>query len=132
MFLGRPASISPAELDTKFPMPEEFPTDENGIARKDCRQIRRSFCLRYAEPGGLVSTCRYMMARDLAWPILEASSRARPITYSEALALDLILRTAEVPTKYYPTLGQLEFPTPGRRLKEWTITCFRPLCKTLW
>jgi hypothetical protein len=38
MFLGRPAGISPAEFDTKFPMPEDFPTDENGVVQKDCRQ----------------------------------------------------------------------------------------------
>ncbi|KAF9779278.1 fungal-specific transcription factor domain-containing protein [Thelephora terrestris] len=110
MFLGRPASISPAELDTRFPAPEEFPTDENGIVQKD-----------YA-------TCRYMMARELAWPILEANSRAKPMTYSETLALDLRLRTVDVPTKYYPTPGELEFPTPSRRLKEWGLMCFRPIC----
>jgi hypothetical protein len=39
MFLGRPASISPAELDTKFPTPEEFPVDENGVVQKDCKQF---------------------------------------------------------------------------------------------
>jgi len=38
MFSGRPGSISPEEIDTKFPMPEEFPTDENGVVQKDCRQ----------------------------------------------------------------------------------------------
>ena len=71
------------------------------------------------------------MARDIAWPVLEVYSRAKPMTYSEILALDQILRTADVPTKYYPTASELEFPRPGRRLKEWVLTCFRPLCKVL-
>lgn len=53
------------------------------------------------------------------------------MTYPEALALDLILRTVDLPTKYYPTAGELEVPTPGRRLKEWTVTSVRPLGKTL-
>ena len=39
MFLVKPPSIYPAELDTKFPAPEDFPTDENGNIQKDCRQI---------------------------------------------------------------------------------------------
>lgn len=51
------------------------------------------------------------------------------MTYSDTLALDQILRNADIPSKYYPAVGELEFPTPGRRLKEWTLTCFRPLCK---
>ncbi|KAF9646492.1 hypothetical protein BDM02DRAFT_3270921 [Thelephora ganbajun] len=110
MFLGRPASISPAEFDTKFPAQEDFPTDENGVVQKD------------------FATWRYMVARDMAWPLLEAGSKARSMTYSEALALDLILRTADIPAKYYPTVCEMEVPTPGRRLKEWTLTCFRPLC----
>lgn len=129
MFLGRPASISPAELDTRFPSPENFPTDENGIVQKDCRKST-SILVRFAlNLCGLVATCRYTMARDVAWPLLEANSRAKPITYSETLALDLILRTADIPTKYYPTADEQGFPSPGRRLKEWTLTCFRPLCK---
>lgn len=53
------------------------------------------------------------------------------MTYTEALALDQILRTADLPTKYYPTAAELETPTPGRRLKEWTLTSLRPLGKTL-
>ena len=53
------------------------------------------------------------------------------MTYSEALALDLILRTTDLPAKYYPTASELEVPTPGRRLKEWTLTSMRPLCETL-
>ena len=53
------------------------------------------------------------------------------MTYSEALALDQILRTIDLPTKYYPTAAELEVPTPGRRLKEWTLTTLRPLGKTL-
>lgn len=110
MFLGKPGSISPAELDTRFPAPEEFPTDENGIIQKD------------------FATCRYILARDVAWPLLETVSRAKIMTYSDTLALDLILRTTDIPTKYYPTPSELEYPTPGRRLKEWTLTCFRPLC----
>jgi len=53
------------------------------------------------------------------------------MSYSEALALDLILRMTDLPAKYYPTAGELEVPTPGRRLKEWTLTSMRPLGKTL-
>ena len=49
------------------------------------------------------------------------------MTYSGALALDLNLRTVDLPMKYYPTPSELEVPTPGRRLKEWSVTCFRPL-----
>lgn len=71
-----------------------------------------------------------MVARDIAWPLLEAGSKAKPMTYSEALALDLILRTADLPIKYYPTAGELDVPTPGRRLKEWTFTCMRPIGET--
>ena len=78
----------------------------------------------------LVATWRYTVARDVAWPLLEAGSKAKPITYSEALTLDQILRTVDLPTKYYPTAAELEVPTPGRRLKEWTLTTFRPLGKT--
>jgi len=43
MFLGRPASISPAELDTEFPAPEDFPTDESGVVQKDCGQFKACF-----------------------------------------------------------------------------------------
>ena len=53
------------------------------------------------------------------------------MTYLEALALDLILRTVDLPTKYYPTAGELGVPTPGRRLKEWTLTSVRPLGENL-
>lgn len=53
------------------------------------------------------------------------------MTYSEALVLDQILRTVDLPTKYYPTVAEMEVPTPGRRLKEWTMTSIRPLGKTL-
>jgi len=52
MFLGRPPSISPAELDTEFPTPEDFPTDENGIVQKDCRKFNVYFGLQPAEPVG--------------------------------------------------------------------------------
>ena len=51
------------------------------------------------------------------------------MTYTEALALDLSLRTADLPMKYFPTPSELEVPTPGCRLKEWSVTCFRPLGK---
>ena len=49
MFLGRPGSISPAELDTEFPRPEEFPTDESGVVQKDCRQFNARFELKPAK-----------------------------------------------------------------------------------
>lgn len=71
-----------------------------------------------------------MVAKVMIWPLLEAGSKAKPMTYSEALALDQILRTADLPMKYYPTAAELETPTPGRRLKEWTSTSIRPLGKT--
>lgn len=129
MFQERPASISPAEFSTRFPAPENFPTDENGIVQKDCRGFTSVLVYVPLNLWGPVATCRYMMARDVAWPLLEAASRAKPTTYSETLALDLVLRNADIPSKYYPTAGEQEFPTPGRRLKEWTLTCFRPLCK---
>lgn len=45
MSLGNPASISPVELDTEFPTPEDFPTDENGIVQKDCREFYTCFDL---------------------------------------------------------------------------------------
>ena len=80
---------------------------------------------------GLDETWKYEVARDIAWPLLEAGSKAKPMTYSEALALDLILRTTNLPAKYYPTAGELDAPTPGRRLKEWTLTSMRPLGKIL-
>jgi len=70
-----------------------------------------------------------MVARDVAWPLLAASSKAKEMTYSEALVLDQILRTVDLPTKYYPTTAELEVPTPGRRIKEWTLTTLRPLGK---
>jgi hypothetical protein len=53
------------------------------------------------------------------------------MTYLEALALDQILRAVDLPAKYYPTAAELEVPTPGRRLKEWTLTSIRPLGKSL-
>ena len=51
------------------------------------------------------------------------------MTYSEALVLDQILRTVDLPPKYYPTAAELEVPTPGRRLREWNLTTLRPLGK---
>ena len=50
MFHGRPASISPAELDTEFPIPEDFPTDENAVVQKDCRQTQRRSGPQAADP----------------------------------------------------------------------------------
>jgi hypothetical protein len=49
MFQGRPASISPAELDTRFPSQESFPTDENGIVQKDCGEFHLGFGLFHTE-----------------------------------------------------------------------------------
>ena len=80
---------------------------------------------------GIVATWRYAVAQDIAWPLLEAGNKAKQMTYSEALALDQILRTADLPTKYYPTATELEVPTSGRRLKEWSLTSIRPLGRTL-
>lgn len=53
MFLGRPASISPAELDTKFPAPDSLSTDENGTVQKDCMGFNFCSDSRYAKPVGV-------------------------------------------------------------------------------